>query len=124
MLAGHPASVGTPSFLQLNVGSMALTMLEPFLKSDPALAADFSKAKALYQEAILEPSPFIDNGVIGMPVMSYYDSFMKPGAVPIQYVKVNPDFNIHQLYVNVSLACNSSCWTILYPEMFAHFSCT
>jgi hypothetical protein len=53
--------------------------------------------------AIPEP-PYFLNAWPGMPFLEIYNNYMQPGAMPLEYVHMPPDFHIPQIFAKVSFA--------------------
>ena len=68
----------------LNVGTAELD----------ALNSAITDAMNAYGNTIYDPSYFADT-LPQLPVVNYYDSFMGPGALPLQYVKMPVSFIFH-----------------------------
>merc|ERR1712007_20618 len=103
------------------MGSIVLSMLQQFLTTNESLSVDFAEALVLYEQELIEPPYFADNGYFGTPVLNFYDNFMEAGMLPLQYIKIRPDHHIRQIYANVIFPSSSDLHA-LYDETAEFFT--
>jgi hypothetical protein len=119
-MASFPASV---QYIQLSyplIGAGVLRMLNSMLPPSFPIYDELTSARNAYEDVLALP-PYFGESLPFMPYVNYYDNFMAPGALPLQYVKRLPDEYIPQLYAKVSVA-NSGDLEVLYSEAAIFFT--
>ena len=71
--------------------------------------------------ASVAPPPYFGNSLPLMPVVNFYDKFMEPGALPLQYINYPVDEYIPTTYTATSFA-NSGDLAQLYENVAEFFS--
>lgn len=78
------------------------------------------KDAAVYADSIASP-PFFATTLPVMPISNYYDNFMAPGALPLQFVKIPLDEYIPKIFTGTSFTDQSSLRE-LYEDASNFFS--
>jgi len=78
----------------------ALIMLEALLPLNASTS--LSSLRQDFSESLPFP-PYFADSLPRLPVVNYYDNFMEPGALPLQYVDMPPDQHLPKLFTAVSL---------------------
>jgi hypothetical protein len=89
VLAGFPAGVQNVNLGIPIITAGLLYMLEFLLP--PNLAKDVREINENLYQIHLPVPPYFSEGLVKVPVSNYYNNFMDPGAMPLQYVKMNSD---------------------------------
>ena len=100
-MTGFPAAVQNIQIENPFIAVGALYMLESLLPANNSM--DIRNVRQSYESTLSTP-PYFASSFPQMPVLNYYDNFMEPGALPLQYVKMPPDQHIQQLFTAVTLA--------------------
>lgn len=102
-LTGYPASVQDVQIENPLVTDGALFMLEALLPPNSTITSQVTAARQDFENALYFP-PYFADSLPRLPVVNYYDNFMEPGAMPLQYVDMPPDQHIPILFQAVTLA--------------------
>ena len=89
VLAGFPAAVEGVNLGMPIITSGLLYMLEFLLPPD--LANFVRQLNENEYQSVLPIPPYFSEGLVKVPVSNYYNNFMDPGAMPLQYVKMNSE---------------------------------
>ena len=104
-MAGFPAAVlknfdiGVPI-----VSNMVYLLLEQMIPpEDEALATTLRAAIMEYEKSIVAP-PYFANSLPTIAFANWYNAFMEPGALPLQYVVRPPDSHIAQIFLRNTIS--------------------
>uniref|UniRef100_A0A7S3LD33 Tail specific protease domain-containing protein n=1 Tax=Amphora coffeiformis TaxID=265554 RepID=A0A7S3LD33_9STRA len=101
MLSSIPANVQGVHLEDPIIGEASLSLLVSLLPTVlPGLATIVAEADE-YSASVAIPPYFADT-LPSMPVVSYYESGMEPGAVPMQFVRFYADYYIPQIFTGIS----------------------
>ena len=124
-LAGFPAAVEhvrmENPLLTRSAIVLLRILLSDYLEMDEnaGFAEVLFNAQASYERTVAWP-PYFADSLPYIPVVNYYDTFMGPGAIPLQYVKMAPDEYIPKVFTKTSFA-DLSTYSEL-PALYAEAS--
>ena len=99
-MASFPASVQGVSLEDPFIASGLLYILVQLIPSSYMNYDKFQNVWSLYDSYVANP-PYFAMTLPGMPIATFYDKFMEPGAMPLQYVRMPPDKYIPKIFTAV-----------------------
>ena len=97
----------------------AISAYEVLVSSNSEYAASVNEARRSY-EAVLLPPPYYSSKVPTLPVVTYFDTFMGPESMPMQYIYMPPDVYLPTMYKFVLLYASSDLQA-LYDSASTYF---
>lgn len=119
-LAGFPATVDSVHHQDPIIAAGALYVAYTFVKTGTQFGNEIAEISDKYSDTLVSP-PYFSETLARMAVGNFYDSFMNPGALPLEYVEIPPDEHIPQIYTGVTFL-DSSDLGELYGEASKLFS--
>ena len=123
VMAGIPASVENVR-LDNAFYTTFIVLLIPVLL--PTGTAELSELFGLLIDVVVYlddntfAPPYFAQMLPRIPVENFYDKFMDPGALPLQYVEMPPDEYIRELFIKTSFA-SSDDLAALYTQAASYF---
>jgi hypothetical protein len=101
-LTAFPASIRDVNLDYPLVANAALYVWEILVQGLDEYADIVQTARTSYQSALVPP-PYYAASVPTLPVVTYFDTFMGPESLPLQYIYMPPDKYIQSIYPGVSI---------------------
>jgi hypothetical protein len=119
-MAGFPATREVVHIEDTFITSGVALLLASLIPKNFTVLSGFSSALDEYYNSFADP-PYFANTLPKMPVIGYYDSFMGPDAMPLQYVEMPADKQIPSYYFGTKIQDNSDLEE-LYKKTAEFFS--
>jgi len=113
--AAFPAGVDTPRYGLLILESLCLYMLHQIVPVNDSLKDELATARSAFDDVLIEPPALSDIGHLRVPVFNFYDNFMQPGALPLQFIKIRPEYHIPRYFAHTFIE-DSKDLPSLYAE--------
>jgi hypothetical protein len=101
-LAAVPASIRDVNLDFPVVAFAAMIVWEAIVSGNSGYVAKVNAAVSNYSNVLISP-PYFSMAVPTLPVVTYYDTFMGPDALPMQFIYMPPDEYLPNMYMGVSL---------------------
>ncbi|GKY91469.1 hypothetical protein MPSEU_000119200 [Mayamaea pseudoterrestris] len=119
-MTGFPAAIENVNLDYPLVTNAALYALEAIFSGNADYYAFINSARTTYDNVLGAP-PYYSRTVPTLPVVTYYDTFMGPNALPMQYIYIPPNIYIAKIYTSVSIEDGSDL-EALYLTASKYFS--